>query len=327
MPKPLVVITDHGYPSDKPERDALAASGAKIVVRACKMPGEVLEACQDADGVIVRMAPCDRAAIEAMKRCRVISRYGIGVDNVDVRAATERGIWVANVPDYCYDEVSEQALALIMACARRVVESDRLARAGKGPEAENLPVRRIRGSVLGLLALGGIARTLVKKASGLGFARVLATDPVVKPEQAKSLGVELVNIDTLLKESDYLSIHAPLLPSTRHIINRENLAKMKKGAVIVNTSRGPIVDGAALLEALKSGHIAAAGLDVFEHEPIRADDPLLSMPNVVATAHLGWYSLEARDELQRRAAEAVAKVLSGGKPDFVVNPDVKPRKV
>lgn len=319
---PLVVITDHGYPDDRPEREALAETGARIVIAQCRTPEEVLKACREADGVIVRMAPVPRPVIERLRRCKVISRYGIGVDNVDVKAATERGIPVANVPDYCYDEVSEHALALLLACARRVVESDRLVRAGEGPRSESLPVRRIRGSVLGLLALGAIARTLAGKARGLGFSRILAHDPFVKPEQARALGVDLVDLDTLLRESDYLSVHAPLLDSTRHLLGRETLAKMKPGAVLVNTSRGPVVDEAALLDALKAGRLAAAGLDVFEKEPIPADHPLLALPNVVATAHLGWYSLEARTDLQRRAAEAVAKVLLGGRPDHVVNREV-----
>ncbi|MBM4082526.1 MAG: HEPN domain-containing protein, partial [Planctomycetes bacterium] len=248
MPKFKVVITDLGYPTYKYEEEQLKPVGAELVLTNCRTEDEVAAAIRDADGVIVRLAPCTAKAINATTRCKVIARYGVGVDNVDLAAATAKGICVANVPDYCWDEVSEHALALIFSCARKTVRHDRLVRKGEWDIGSRDPIYRMAGKTLGLLGFGNIARSLARKAQGLRF-RILAHDPFVKPEVAQELGATLVDMDTLLRESDYISVHAPNTPQTRHLVNEAALRKMKRTAILVNTSRGPLVDEAALARA------------------------------------------------------------------------------
>lgn len=322
MAKHRVVVTDLGYPTYKYEEEQLKPVGAELVLTNCRTEDEVAAAIRDADGVIVRLAPCTAKAINATTRCKVIARYGVGVDNVDLAAATAKGICVANVPDYCWDEVSEHALALIFSCARKTVRHDRLVRKGEWDIGSRDPIYRMAGKTLGLLGFGNIARSLARKAQGLRF-RILAHDPFVKPEVAQELGATLVDMDTLLRESDYLSVHAPNTPQTRHLVNEAALRKMKRTAILVNTSRGPLVDEAALARALKEGWINSAGLDVYEKEPLPADSPLRQLDNIVLTGHAAWYSEEAGVELQTKAAAEVARVLAGGWPKSLVNPQVR----
>jgi D-3-phosphoglycerate dehydrogenase len=272
--------------------------------------------------VITRLAPVTAEAIAQMKRCRVIARYGVGVDNVDVAAATARGIPVANVRDYCNEDVSDHALALLMACVRKISLRDRQVRAGRWDIGSADPVYRVAGKVLGLLGYGAIARTLHRKVSGFALAEVLAFDPFVGAEQMAKTGATKVTLEELLERSDFISVHAPLTDQTRHIIGAAELAKMKSTAILVNTSRGPLIDPDALYEALTTGQINSAGLDVHEPEPPEANSRFFGLDNIVLTDHTGWYSEESQLTLQQTAARNVARVLAGERPVFCVNPEV-----
>jgi len=322
MAKWQVVITDSGYAHYDIEREVLAAVDADVTVKQCETEDEVIDLGRDADGVIVRLQPFTERVMEALPRCRAVGRYGIGVDNIEVEAATRHGVAVGNVCDYAVNEVSEEALALLFSCARKTASHDRKIRAGAWDIAQQDPIHRIQGRTLGLVGLGRIPQVLVGKVKGLGF-RILAHDPFVPKDVAQELGVELVDLDTLLTESDYVSVHAPLNDQTRHLINESALRKMKPTAILINTARGGVVDTQALYTALKEGWINSAGLDVHEQEPVPADYRMFELDNVVISDHAGWYSEESIAELQRGAAEAVAAVLAGGWPKFLVNPHVK----
>jgi D-3-phosphoglycerate dehydrogenase len=311
-----VVILDDGYAHYEAEAAVLATVGAALLLRPCR--GDAAKAAAemaDADAVMVRETPIDAAAIAGTK-ARVIVRYGVGTDNIDIAAAAARGIPVCNVPDYGTEEVSDHALALMLAAIRRIAEADRRVRAqGWGVPMDRM-VHRIRGGTLGLVGYGRIGAAFHRKAAALGFARVLVHDPFLKspPE-----GAELVSLDAVAREADAISLHAPATNATRHIIGRAFLAQAKPTAVLVNTSRGALVDEAALAAALAEGRLLAAGLDVFENEPLRRDSPLRGLDNVVLTDHAAWYSEEAIADLQRKAAEEVARVLGGEKPLHQVN--------
>ncbi len=322
MSKFKVVITDLGYASYQPEKDELAAVDAEVILAECSTEAEVGEACADADGVINRTAPVGASAIEKMEKCRVISRYGVGVDTIDIPAATAKKIIVANVRDYCDEEVSDHALALIMACARKTSIRDRQVRTGAWDVGAKDPVHRIAGKVLGLVGYGVIARTLHRKVAGFDLAEVLVYDPYVPAEETAKNGARSVELDELLAKADYISIHAPLTDSTRHMIGAEQFGAMKPTTILVNTSRGPLVDTDALYEALTTGQINSAGIDVHDPEPPMKDCKLFGLDNVVLTDHAGWYSEESQLALQQSAARNVALVLAGKKPLFCVNPEV-----
>ena len=257
--------------------------------------------------------------IQELQKCRVISRYGVGYDNVSVEAATAKGIWVARVPDYCLEDVSDQALALLLGCVRKVAFKDRRIREGAWNLQREQPSYRIAGKILGLVGYGAIARTLHRKLSGFGLGRVLVFDPYLDPKKIEENGAESVNLRALLKNSDYVSIHAPLSEETRGLIGSRELSLMKRTAILVNTSRGPLIEEKAVAEALADGKITAAGLDVFETEPLPADSPLRQLDNVILSDHAGWYSEESVAELKTKAAQNVLEVLKGGKPTYPVN--------
>ena len=306
------------------ERAELARVGATLEARPCRSEAEVVSAVADADAVLNTVVPITARAIAAMARCRVIVRSGVGVDNVDVAAASIAGIVVANVPDASVEEVSNHALALLLACSRKVVLLDRSLRAGTWSRALFPPMGTLYDQTLGVVGFGRIARALARKAQALHM-RVIAADPLVAETEFHRASVEPVDLDRLLVESDFVSLHAPLLTETRHLIGAAQLAAMKPTAYLINTARGPLIDQSALVEALRSGAIAGAGLDVFEHEPLPADDPLLQLPNVVLTPHAAAYSDRGIAELRRRTGEAAAEVLRGRWPRGVANADVTPR--
>ncbi len=317
-----VVVTDLGYLTYRYEREQVEAIGGELLTFDCKTEDEVIKATRDADGVLNRAVHITPRVVDNMQRCKVIARYGVGVDNVDVEACTKKGICVANVPDYCWEEVSDQALALLLACARKVVSHDRRTRKGEWDIGSRDPIHRIAGKTLGLLGLGHIARVVVRKAKGFSL-RMIAYDPFVSKEMADQLGVELVDFERLLAESDFLSIHVPLNEETRHMIGEEQFKRMRSSAVLINTSRGPIVDEKALVKALREDWIASAGVDVYEQEPPAKDNPLFALENAVVTDHAAWYSEESIVELQTKAAAEVCRVLVGEWPKSLVNPEVK----
>ncbi|MDQ7800922.1 MAG: C-terminal binding protein [Armatimonadota bacterium] len=313
-----VVVTDSVFPHLEVERRILGEIGADLVALQAHRDDELLEPVADADALLVCFAPVTARVVEAARRCRIIARYGIGVDNVDVRTATARGIVVTNVPDYCVDEVSDHALALVLACARKVVWLDRNVRAGRWDARDAVPVHRLSGQVLGLVGFGKIPRLVARKAQAFGM-RVLSFDPYVDPAVMRELGVEPAGLRDLLQRSDYVSVHAPLTPQTEGLIDEAALRWMKPTAYLVNTARGRIVDEGALVRALERGWIAGAALDVLPTEPPPPEDPLLRLDRVILTPHVAFYSEESLQELQRKAAEEVVRVLTGQAPRYPVN--------
>ena len=309
-PNRLVVALDDGYAAYDQEEALLGAEGARFEVRPCRRDEDAAAASVvDADVVLVRESPVSRRVIDAMTRCRAVIRYGIGVDNIDQAAARERGIMVANVPDYGTDEVSSQAVALALAVSRRIGLHDAEVRAGRWSTGVLQPMVRLRGRTLGLVGFGRIARMTLEKLAGFGFGRVLVHDP--KTDMPP--GVERTDLDTLFAEADVISLHAPLNEHTKHMVDARRIALMRPTALLVNTARGGLVDTQALYEALRERRILGAGLDVFEQEPPGAH-PLFGLDNVVVTNHMGWYSEEAMRELQLKTAQEAVRVLRGEQP-------------
>jgi D-3-phosphoglycerate dehydrogenase / 2-oxoglutarate reductase len=312
-----VVVLDDGYDSYEAERSLFATAGAELVLRPCKGQAEaVAEAIRDADAALVRESPVSAKAIANAPNLRAIVRYGIGVDNVDQFAARERHVYVANVPDYGTEDVADHALALLMAVMRRVVTRDRAVREGHWFTGSSQKIYRPMGRTLGLVGYGRIARAFERRVRALGVTTVLVHDPMAQLPDS----VTAASMTELAARSDYLSIHAPLTPVTRHIVSRDVIARMKPTAIVVNTARGPLIDEAALTDALRAGRIFGAGLDVFETEPPASDNPLFALPNVVLADHAGWYSEESVADLQRKAAQEVLRVLEGGRPVNWLNP-------
>ena len=321
MTAPLVVVTDSVFPDLEPAKGTLAELGATLRLADEPTPEAILALARQADGLLVTYAQVARDLIEELERCRIIARFGIGVDNVDVEAATRAGIVVTNVPDYCIDEVSDHALALLLALVRKIPFANQEVQAGRWEMQAVVPIHRLRGRTLGLVGFGKIPRALTPKAQAFGL-RVITFDPYVSDEVAASLGVERVSFDELLRTADYISIHAPLAPDTRHMFNAEAFRKMKPGALLVNTARGPLIDEQALADALDEGRVAGAALDVMPREPPPADSPLLGRDHVILTPHIAFYSEESLIELQTKAAQEVARVLRGDRPRYPVNPQV-----
>ncbi|HHV78641.1 MAG TPA: C-terminal binding protein [Firmicutes bacterium] len=317
MAKFKVVVTDYVFPNIEPEKQILGDIAE--VVDGSKLSDEQLKAeVADADGVLNCYRKFPRPFIEATKKCKGIVRYGIGVDTIDLKAASEKKIIVCNVPDYCTDEVSDQAMALILACCRKLHISDSLVKSGTWSLAPLKPMYRLKGRTLGLFGFGKIPRLVAEKARAFGF-KVITTDPYITDEFAERFGAKKVDFDTLLRESDVISVHAPLTEETRGVFNAAAFAKMKKGAVLVNTARGPLVNEADLAKALEEGKLSAAGLDVLSSEPPAPDNPILKAPNVILAPHAAWYSEESLVDLQRKAAEEMKRILTGQKPNSQVN--------
>ncbi len=288
----------------------------------CKSEDEVIELAKDADAILNGLFPITRKILANVPKCKVVARYGVGYDNVDIKAATENGIAVAYVPDYCYEEVSNSAIVFILALAKQLIPFDSSMRRGEWNTSYMTQTRNIHGETLGIVGAGRIGLATARKARALSM-RVIARDPFVNPTLLQAEGIKSVDLDELLATSDYVSIHTPLMPETHHLIGREQLRMMKKTACLINTSRGPVVDEQALIEALKEGRIAGAGLDVFEKEPLPADSPLRSMPSVVMTPHMGAQSPIAMVAVRQRVAEAVIQALRGEMPRHIANPAVK----
>ena len=320
MSKYKVVLLEDRYASHSYERQVLEAIGAQVVDGGgASTPAAILALCKDADAILVNLAPLTAETISGLERCKVIARYGVGFDNVDVQAAAKKGIFVLNVPDYCLEDVSDQAFALVMACVRKTSLRDRQVRSGQWNIGTKDPMFRIAGKVFGLAGYGSIPKVLHRKLKGFDLKRVLVYDPFVPEEVIRQAGAEKVDFDALLSQSDFVSCHVPLSEKTRHLFNREAFAKMKPGAIFVNTSRGGLVDTQALYEALKSRHLNSAGVDVHETEPVPAGYVLFGLDNVVLSDHTGWYSEEAQVDLQTKAAQGVAEVLTGKPPRNAVN--------
>jgi D-3-phosphoglycerate dehydrogenase len=317
---PLVAVADSVFPNLDPAREVLSKIGAELRLSPAPTPEGILAVATGADALLVTYAKITAEMIQQMARCRIISRFGIGVDNVDIAAATSAGIVVTKVPDYCIDEVSDHTLALLLALVRKIPFANAQVQAGRWDMPAVVPIHRLRGSVLGLAGFGRIPQLVTPKAQAFGF-RVVACDPYVPPEVFIRAGVESVEFSQLLNISDYVSIHTPLLPETRGLFNADTFRRMKPTAYLINTARGPIVDEAALAQALDAGQLAGAALDVMAQEP-PVNSPLVGRANVIITPHTSFYSEESLIELQTKAAEEVVSVLSGQAPRNPVNPEV-----
>jgi D-3-phosphoglycerate dehydrogenase / 2-oxoglutarate reductase len=316
--RPLIAVTDSVFPSLEPAIAALKRLDPEVRIAKSAGEADILDVARDADGVLVTYAKLPGELLRQLRRCKVIGRFGLGVDNIDVKAAAALNITVTYVPDYCLREVSDHAMALVLALARKVPFSNSLVQQGRWEMPAVVPIRRLEGQVLGLVGLGNIPRRVVPKARAFGF-KVVAHDPFVSAANSQELGVELVSFERLLEISDFISVHAPLTPQTRGLFNADAFGRMKKGAYIVNTARGPLLDEAALVAALDAGRLGGAALDVVASEPLSKDSPLLSRPNVIVTPHTAFYSVEALEELQTKCATDVARVLSGEKPIYPVS--------
>ncbi len=314
-----VVITDCDHGSIEEEKREFGRIGAELILAQIKEEEDLIRVCKDADGLLNQYALLTRKVLEKLPKCKVIGRYGVGIDSVDLKAATDLGIIVANVPDYCVDEVADQALSMILALIRKTVFFDQKVKSDQWDFRQGRPIHRIKGKTLGLIGSGRIGLEVAKRISAFGV-RVITFDPYL---QKTPEGIELMDFDTVLKESDFISIHCPLNESTRHLLGEKEFQKMEKKPLIINTSRGPIIDEVALIQALTKRQVSGAGLDVLEKEPPDPQNPLLKMENVIIAPHISFYSEESISELKRRTAENVSSVLLGKWPRSVVNQEVK----
>lgn len=315
-----VVITDFGEADNTLEAEVLSASGLDIeLVRLnARQPEELFPAVEDADALIVQWVKITRPVLQRLTKCRVISRYGIGVDMVDLEAAGERGVIVCNVPDYCIEEVSTHTLAFLLALNRHTVPQNAFVHSGKWGLPPGGAPARLAGQFIGVVGLGNIGREVARKAKALGL-NVLGYDPYLSADRAAAMGVELTGLEDLLRRSDYVTLHCPLTKETHHLIGQAQLALMKPSAYLLNISRGPVVDQPALVQALSAGVIRGAALDVLEGEPPAPDDALLKLDNVLLSPHLASWTTEAIIQLRRDTAHNVVDVLQGRLPRSIVN--------
>lgn len=321
--KAKVVLTDYVWDSLEVERQILGEL-AELVPMKTKEPAEFLGAAADCDALLNTYAgPITAEVMAKMPKCRIIARYGIGVDTIDLDAATKAGIIVTNNPSYCIEEVAEQTMALVLCAARKIAFYDRMVRGGSWAVPPGKPMYRLVGRTFGLVGFGNIARQVAARAAAFGM-KILYTDPFVK-EGLHQVPGRSVDLDTLLRESDFVSLHPPLTPQTRRMIGDEALGKMKRTAVLVNCARGPVVDTDALVRALDAEKIAGCALDTTDPEPLPEPHPLRGRDNVIITPHAAWYSEQAMAGLQAGAPGEVRRVLSGEWPLNVVNPAVKGR--
>ena len=324
------VVTPAGVGPGKPgyelEMEALGPLGAEIVEVAAKSEDEFVRAARDADALYAKVRPITKRIIDGLERCQVIALGSVGVDSVDVAAATARGVPVTNVPDTFIEEVADHAMTLILATLRRLVVQDRLVREGRWREGRPMlyELPRLMGQTLGFVAFGHVARAVARRARPFGV-HMLAYDPYIEELLMSQYGVEPVGLGELLQRSDIVSMHAPATPEAQHLLTEEHFRSMKRSAIFVNTGRGPTVDEPALIKALEEGWIAAAGLDVLETEPPAPTNPLLRMDNVILTAHVASASARFDPARRRRVGQEIALVLRGRWPRSCVNPSVLPK--
>ena len=316
-----VVLVEHGYSSSKYEKGIIEAAGGEFIDADTMPLTEALKLCEHADGILVRRLQVTRDILQRFRRCKILVRYGVGTDNVDTQAATDCGIIVGHVPTYCIDEVSTHAFALLLACIRAIPQTHSRVIEGSWEVKRTVRIERSSGKIVGIVGLGQIGRAFARKCHGWGW-RLIGVDPFIDADKVQALDVQLVDFPTLLRKSDYISIHVPLLPETHHLFDAKAFTQMKKGSILVNTARGPVIDLAALPAALDAGRPMLAGLDVFEEEPLPSASPLCRDPRIILTDHTAWYSEQSQVDLQTRAAEEIARVCTGGLPLSLMNPEV-----
>lgn len=313
-----VLLTDRAWPDSSIEQLVLAAVGAELIEAPDSNESTLCRMAADVDAIMTCWAPVTEAVVRAATKCRHIARMGIGLDNIAVNVATERGIRVTNVPDYCVEEVADHTLALLLACARKVAFFHQRTKSGEYRLQAGAPLRRLRGLVLGIVGMGRIARAVAERARVFGFDVIAWT----RSGYDHGSGVRMVELRELLRDSDFVSLNVPLTPETHHLLNRESLALLKPSAFVINTSRGGLIEHTALWESLQSNRLAGAALDVFEPEPPDLSQPLFRDERVIVTPHTAFVSIESLHELRVRAARQVVDTLTGNIPENVVNPQV-----
>lgn len=318
---PRIVITECDHDSFAAEHDVADPTGADLVLTQSHTTAELVANATGADAILVQYGQITAEMMDALPRLRAIGRYGVGVDSVDIEAATARGIAVCNVPDYGTEAVSDHAIGLALACARGIPRLDRGLRAGQFDLAAVRPLFQTRDRIFGVIGMGRIGTATARKAAGLGY-QVICHDIAAEPGATSYHGFALVSLDELLERSQVVSLHTPLTDRTQHLIGPDQLAAMRSDAILVNTSRGAVVDVLALVEALRSGAILGAAIDVHESEPLPAGHPLTTFDSVVLTPHLAWYTEESYDELKRRTVANVLQVCAGQVPRDIINPEV-----
>lgn len=316
-----IVISDIDFEDTGFEQGLIEGEGLEFARFQDRTPQGIIRNAAGAQGVITSYGDYTREVFEALPQLRVVSRTGVGFDSIDVAAATEHGVAVCNVPGYGTEVVSDHAIALAMACLRRINELDSDLKAGVWDFARARPLGQCAGRTFGVVGMGEIGRAVAKKASGLGF-RVVCWSRSLKPGRRTPEGYDILDYEELLKVSDVVSFNCALAPQTRHMLDEARIALMKPTAVVVNTSRGPVIDTVALARALEEGRLWGAGIDVFETEPVSPDHPLLRAPHTVLSAHAAYWSEESARELRRRAAQAAIDVVCGRRPADCLNPEV-----
>ncbi|WP_163536131.1 C-terminal binding protein [Gracilibacillus sp. YIM 98692] len=319
-----VVVSDYEYKTFKPELDVFEQYDITFEKAQCQTEDEVIEACKDADAILNQYAPITRKVIERLPNLKAVARYGVGVNTVDLEAATENQVLVCNVTDYCMDEVSDHAIAMMLSANRKVTKLNNRIREGVWDFNEGVPIYRLKNTRLGLVGFGRIAQQLAEKAKVFGMD-VAAYDPFIPEQVFQTQGVASLSLEELCETSNFLSVHVPLTNETENLIDHSMFQLMQKDTVIVNTSRGGIINEDALYYALKNDQIAGAALDVLAKEPIDPQHPLLQLDNVLFTPHIAWYSEESQEELKRKSAENIAAVHLGKYPKYLVNEGVTPK--
>ena len=313
------VITDYTFPDLSIETQILEAAGLEVVSGQCKTPQDLIVLTASVDYVITQFAPIDADVIKSMSNCKVIVRYGIGYDNVDCETAKKKGIPVCNIPTYCIDEVADHTLSFILSMTRQLLANAKYVQNGKwGLGTDLSKMRGLYDSTVGIVGLGRIGQAVAKRLQGFG-CRLMAYDPVVDSTQAASISCQLVDLDYLLSNSDIITLHCPSLPTTKNIINHSTLLKMKKGSLLINAGRGDLICADALTEALITGHLAGAAIDVFSTEPVPNDSPLLDMDNVLITSHIASASPQSAKTLRETAAQIVVISSKGESLPNIVN--------
>ncbi|MCL5987268.1 MAG: C-terminal binding protein [Actinobacteria bacterium] len=317
-----IVFTDYDYPDIDIEKDILEELDCEIVVLQTKDEQKIISECSDADALIVQYAPITKNVIDNLQKCKVISRYGIGIDMVDLNAATQRGISVCNVLEYCLDEVADHTLALILALGRKIINLNDSVKKGTWDALRIAkPVYSFEESILGLVGFGKIPQNLFPKVLPV-FKEIVIYDPYISRELIDKFNLKMISFYQMLHQSDYISIHCPLTKETHHLFSQVEFMMMKPTSFIINTSRGPMIDSADLYFALKSGQIAGAGLDVLEEEPPGIDNELIKLDNVIVTPHAAFYSETSIVELKKQTALNVLTIFKGDIPRNVVNKEV-----
>ncbi len=328
---PKVVITDYDYGDLEIEKGILHGVGAEVIPLQAKCEEDLFEAAEDCFGMINQYARVGRETIQRMKQCKIIARYGVGADIVDVDAATVRGILVTNVQDYCTEEVADHSIALWLTLARKLPRYDKATRSGVWNWQTGAPVFRIRGRVMGIVSFGKIGQAIAERARGFGV-ELMVYDPYISQSSIEKMGCRPGNKETLIRESDFLMMQAPMTEETHHFLSFDEFKLMKSNAIVINTGRGPTIDNKALYQALTQQEIAAAGLDDPEEEPAKRsswdpkDNPIFSLPNVLVNPHAAYYSEESIRIARETAAAQVAKMIRGEVPDYPVNPEVLNRQ-